>query len=82
MLAEKLILRTDSQGNLTGLPVLPPDEEIEVILLLKEHGHRKVRRLPPAELAWQGAELHGDDIGPAIPESDWNMLADETEDAK
>jgi len=82
MFAEKLILRTDSQGKLTGLPVLPPDEEVEVILLLKEHSRRKVRRLPPAELAWQGAQLHGDDIGPAIPESDWNMLADETGDAK
>ena len=70
MFAEKLMLRTDSQGNITGLPVLPPNEEVEVILLRKEHGRRQVRRMPPAELAWQGAQLHGDDIGPII--SDWN----------
>ena len=83
MLAEKLTLRTDSQGNITGLPVLPPNEEVEVILLFrKEHGRRQARRTPPAELAWQGAQLHGDDIGPIIPESDWNMLADDSEDAK
>ena len=70
MLAEKLTLRTDSQGNITGLPVLSPDEEVEVILLRKEHSRRPARRMPPAELAWQGAELHGDDIGPII--SDWD----------
>jgi hypothetical protein len=70
MFAEKLMLRTDSQGNITGLPMLPPNEEIEVILLRKEHGNRQVRRTPPVELAWQGAQLHGDDIGPIIPDSD------------
>jgi hypothetical protein len=82
MFAEKLTLRTDSQGKLTGLPMLPPDEEIEVILLRKEHSLRQTRRMPPAELAWQGAQLHGDDIGPIIPDSDWNMLAEDIEDAK
>ena len=33
MLAERFIVRTDRDGRLTGLPVLPPNEEIEVILL-------------------------------------------------
>ena len=82
MCAEKLMLRTDNQGKLTGLPVLPPNEEIEVILLRKEHGRHQARRTPPVELAWQGAQLHGDDIGPIIPESDWNMLADDVEEVK
>ena len=74
--------RADNQGKLTGLPVLPPNEEIEVILLRKEHGRHQARRTPPVELAWQGAQLHGDDIGPIIPESDWNMLADDVEEVK
>ncbi len=70
MFAEKFMVRTDSQGNITGLPILPPNEEIEVILLRKEQGKRQFRRTPPVELAWQGAQLHGDDIGPII--SDWD----------
>jgi hypothetical protein len=82
MFAEKLLLHADSQGKLTGLPILSPNEEVEVILLRKEHNPRRTRRMPPPELAWQGAQLHGDDIGPIIPESDWNMLSDEMENAK
>ena len=77
MFAEKLMLRTDNQGKLTDLPVLPPNEEIEVILLRKENGRNQARRTHTVELAWQGAQLHGHDIGPIIPENDWNMLADD-----
>jgi hypothetical protein len=75
MFAEKLVVRTDSQGKLTGLPVLSPNEEVEVILLRKEPVPRKNHCTPPPELAWQGAQLHGDDIGPVIPESDWKRDA-------
>ncbi len=32
MLAERFIVRTDRDGRLTGLPVFPTNEEIEVIL--------------------------------------------------
>lgn len=32
------------------------------------------RHEPPAELAWQGAELHGDDIAPAFTLEEWGDL--------
>jgi len=82
MLAEKFVTYTDSQGHLTGLPTLKPNEKVEVILLRQEAPPVRKPRKPPAELAWQGAQLHGDDIGPIIPESEWDMLADDAEDAK
>jgi len=36
MLAERYVLRTDVEGRLAGLPVFPPNEEVEVIVLRKE----------------------------------------------
>jgi hypothetical protein len=36
MLAEKFLLHTDDQGHLIGLPTLPPNEEVEIIVLRKE----------------------------------------------
>jgi hypothetical protein len=32
------------------------------------------RHEPPSELAWQGAELHGDDIAPAFTPEEWGDL--------
>jgi hypothetical protein len=37
-----------------------------------ETGHP--RHEPPPELAWQGAELHGDDIAPAFTLEEWGDL--------
>ena len=45
MHAEKLNLQTDENGQLKGLPALPPHIPVEVILLFSESGSQdKVRR--------------------------------------
>ena len=36
MLAERFIVRTDQNGHLSGLPVFPPNQEVEVIVLRNE----------------------------------------------
>lgn len=73
MHAEKLILITDGQGVLRGLPVLPPNQEVEVILLMEDRKAPSMphRRKPSPRLANQGASLQGDDMSPAIPLEDW-----------
>ena len=77
MRAEKLILKTDHQGILHGLPVLPPNQEVEVILLMAEltHSQPPKRRQPSPRLAYKGATLYGDDMEPALPANEWNMLS-------
>ena len=51
MQAERVVLKTDAQGNLIGLPKLPPNTQLEAIFLLPD---TKVtapeRRTPPAGL--------------------------------
>lgn len=74
MLAEKFVLHTDSQGRLTGLPTLAPNEEVEVILLRKERSAPLLHHKPSPKLAYQGAQLLGDDIAPAIAIEEWGDL--------
>lgn len=75
MQAEHLILETDDQGRLVGVPELPPHSRIEAIfLLLPEPADPGARRIPPGELAGK-AKIRDNIIAPVIPESDWNALA-------
>ncbi len=74
MHAERFILRTDSDGHLANLPTFPPNEEVEVIVLLKEPKKPKPRNQPSPLLAWQGAKLIGDDIAPAFSAEEWGKL--------
>ncbi len=80
MRAKKLILKADQQGVLHGLPVVAPNQEVEVILLMDD---RKApsspqRRKPSPRLANQGASLHGDDMKPAISAEDRGPLHSES----
>lgn len=70
MLAERLYLTADQEGRLTGLPIVTPNENVEVVLLRPEPARTKQRQ-PSPKLAWQGAKLLGDDLAPAIPLEDW-----------
>jgi len=72
MYAEKLILQTDAQGYLQGLPHLPPDTNVEVILLLPKTPKKSHRR-PPPELK-NKIKIHDDIVSPAVPENDWDAL--------
>lgn len=72
MYAERLIIETDAQGNPCGLPKMPPNAKVEVIVLVLEET-RPSRRQPPPSIAGKG-EILGDIISPAVPEEDWDTL--------
>jgi len=74
MYAERLTLQTDAQGNLTGLPDLPPETRVEVILLLPEAtvSAKPCRRPPPA--LKNKIKVCGDIINPVVAEEEWDML--------
>lgn len=74
MLAEKFIVHTDSQGRLTGMPDLAPNEEVEVIVLRKGPRASCPKHKPSPKLAYQGAKLLGDDLAPAIALEKWGDL--------
>lgn len=80
MRAEKLILKADQQGVLHGLPIVAPNQEVEVILLMEDRKTSSPahRRKPSPRLANQGASLQGDDMKPAIPIEDWGSLYNES----
>lgn len=76
MHAEKLILKADEQGVLHGLPVVAPNQMVEIILLMPDlkTPPSTSRRKPSPRLANQGARLLGNDMTPAIPLQDWGDL--------
>lgn len=76
MKAERLILETDDQGLLQGIPRLPPRSKVEAIFLLISDSsapETNKGRQPPSELAGK-VKIKGDIVGPAITEKDWKML--------
>lgn len=67
MNAEKLLLTTDAQGRITGLPQFEPYQEVELIVLFPEKTavtSKSVYRTPPVELAGK-IKILADIIAPA-----------------
>lgn len=67
MNAEKLLLTTDAQGRITGLPQFEPHQEVELIVLFPEKTavtSKSVYRAPPVELAGK-IKILADIIAPA-----------------
>lgn len=73
MFAERLIIETDPQGNLTQLPKLPPNSKVEAIFLVLEEHNKTLARHPSPAIAGKGKIL-GDILAPIVPEGDWNVL--------
>jgi len=75
MYAEKFTLRTDAQGHLRGLPELPPESTVELILLLPELAEfpTKPRRRPPPSLKGN-IKIQGDIVNPVVAEEEWDVL--------
>jgi len=73
MQAEKVILKTDSNGRLVGIPQLPENRHIEAIfLILDEKGlSNKTKRHPHPELAGR-VKITGDILDSA-PTSAWDL---------
>ena len=73
MQAEKIILETDSNGRLVGIPQLPGNRRIEAIFLILDEKRRSnnIKRHPHPELAGR-VKITGDILNSA-PTSDWDL---------
>ena len=70
MQAQRIVTQVDSSGHLMQLPLLPPGQSVEVIVLLLEGGTQsKPRRKVPAHLKGKIREVG--DIMSSAPLSDW-----------
>jgi hypothetical protein len=71
MQAHRAVLETDSKGQLSAIPPLPPCAKVGVIFLVLDPGQPASNRVPPPELA--ALRITGDVVAPAIPLQDWNL---------
>ena len=72
MQAERVVLETDDQGNLQGVPKLPPRAKIEAVFLVLDGAPGQPQpRKPPAELA--GLKIQGDIVSPVIDLDAWGF---------
>jgi hypothetical protein len=72
--AERLILETDSSGNLKQLPKLPANKQLEAIFLVLSDLTTEVitkRRVPHPAIAGK-VNILGNIID-TIPETEWNL---------
>jgi hypothetical protein len=78
MQAERLMLETDEQGNLIGLPKLPPSSRLEAIfLVLDGEPPRPSSRTPPARL--KGSVTYvADPFEPALTDEEWEASVERT----
>jgi len=71
MYAERLILETDSAGNLKYLPKLPANKQFETIFLVLKDVNNSVKRSPHPEIAGK-VKIIGD-IFDSVPSSEWDF---------
>lgn len=73
MHAEKVILETNQDGQIIGLPKLPPNAQLEAIFLVLNQIPKKQKRVPSAKIAGKG-KIMGDIISPVVETDDWDAL--------
>lgn len=72
MQAEKVMLKTDGEGKLHGLPLLPVYREVEAIFLLLSNNESQTEcRQPHPDIV--GKIMFQGDIMNTISEKDWNL---------
>jgi hypothetical protein len=71
MQAQRIITQTDSGGHITGLPLLPPDRAVEVIMLLLDTPQKPIRRKAPAHL--KGKIRETGDVLSSASAQDWGI---------
>ncbi len=71
MYAERLILETDSSGNLKYLPKLPANKQFETIFLVVKDMTKPAKRIPHPEIAGN-IKIIGN-IFESVPSSDWDF---------
>lgn len=78
MQAERMMLETDEEGNLIGLPKLPRAARLEAIFLVLESKPRvDPRRVPPTHL--KGSVVYVDDpFAPIMTDEEWEASVNRT----
>jgi len=73
MYAGRLIVETDQSGKPKHLPKLPPNKQLEIILLVLDdaRGGQAPLRTPHPDIAGKTRFLG--DIISSVPETDWNL---------
>jgi hypothetical protein len=72
MHAERLILETDTSGKLKNMPLLPPNKQVEVILIvISEINEIKPIRKPHPDIAGK-TKILGDIIN-TVREDQWDL---------
>lgn len=73
MNTERLLLDTDQNGKLRGLPKFPPNKQVEVIYLIvdKPQQEKGIRRSPHRDIA--GKMRMMGNIFDTASEKDWNL---------
>ncbi len=74
MHAERLILETDQSGCLKDAHNLPPNTQLEIILLKDETGYKAVskHRSPHPDIKGK-IDIYGDIIS-SVPETAWDLF--------
>lgn len=76
--AERVLLETDDEGNLIGLPKLPPNSRLEAIfLLLEDPVTQPTKRTPPLILKGAVTALDAS-FEPSLSDEDWDASLDRT----
>lgn len=71
MQAQRIVTQVDATGHLTGLPLLPPGQSVEVIMLLLDNQPSPKRRKAPTHLKGKMREIG--DIFTSAPAQDWGV---------
>ncbi len=75
MYAERIILETDTAGNIKSVPKLPPNRQVEAIFLVLEERDIPLapgqRRRPHPDIAGRLKMLG--DVMSSAPAADWNL---------
>jgi hypothetical protein len=70
---DRIILQTDHQGNLKGLPKLPPNKQVEVAFTVIDQveATTMVRRFPNPDIAGK-IQIKGN-IFDTVPQKEWHL---------
>lgn len=73
MQAQRIVTKVDATGHLTGLPLLPPGQPVEVIMLPLDNQvpPTRLRRKPPIHL--QGKIRETGDVLSSVSAEDWGV---------
>ena len=73
MIAEKIFVDTDENGNIKQISPLPPNKHLELIVLINESSNTGTRQRVPSKKLSSKMEIKGDIFS---SEAEWNVPHD------